>query len=105
MTFSRIDRDLDPAFDNTDGTTFFLGLGLDYTIVRDERWLATAQLGLQYGFFGNVDDTNDGVALLMGLTGNYQIASGLWATFSPQVAFADAGDRLYFFHFGVHLAF
>jgi hypothetical protein len=105
MTFSRIDRDLDPAFDHTDGTTFFVGLGLDYTIVRDGSWMAAAQLGLQYGFFGNVDDTHDGVALLMGLMGNYQISQGIWATLSPQAAIADAGDRLYFFHFGVLFAF
>ncbi|HYE98282.1 MAG TPA: Ig-like domain-containing protein, partial [Planctomycetota bacterium] len=104
VTISRIDRDLD-FLDENDGTLVFVGAGTDITLVRDETWHAAFQAGLQYGWFGDVDETAEGIAVALGLFGGVQVASSFWITVNPQIAFADAGDQIYFLHVGAHLAF
>jgi hypothetical protein len=106
VTVSAIDRDgVEPDLDDPDGTLVFVALGLDYTIHRDDEWLLMTHAGAQFGWFGGVDDTDDGVAALLGFTGGHQVAQGIWATLTPQVAFADAGDRIFFLQLGAHIVF
>jgi VCBS repeat-containing protein len=104
LTVSHIDRDLD-FLDDPDGLLVFAGLGADLTLARDETWLLAGQAGLQYGWFGGVDDTDNGIALTLGVLGGVKVAESFWITLNPQVAFADAGDRLYFAYVGAHLTF
>jgi VCBS repeat-containing protein len=103
LTVSQIDRDLD-FLDDEKGVIFFLSAGVDYTMHRDDTWMGLAQLGVAYGNFGGVDDTEDGAALLLGLQGGIQVAEGIWATVGPQALISD-GDQVYLVHFGVNVQF
>lgn len=104
LTISRIDRDLDFLEEN-DGTLVFVGAGTDIMLVRDDTWQAAFQAGLQYGWFGGVDETDEGIAVALGLLGGVQVATSFWITVNPQIAFADAGDQVYFLHLGANIAF
>ena len=101
VAVSGIDRDTDPELEDPDGTLFFATLGMDYTFIRDETFMAGAQLGLQYGYFGGVTDLENGVALLLGLTGGLNLGEGFWIGCTPQLAIADEGD--FIFHGSVGL--
>jgi len=104
FSVTALDRDR-PTDDDTKGGVFLATLGMDYTLVRNEEWLVQAQLGLQYGYFGGVDDVDNGVAIYLGFMAGYQVSPGVWITANPQITFADAGNRLYFFNLGVLIAF
>ncbi len=105
FTGSRLERDADTVAEDSDATIYFAGFGVDWTFARSDVVAASAQLGLQYGWFGGVDDTEDGVALLAGLAGSIRISDSLRFSANPQVSVADAGDRVYFLHLGLHLEF
>lgn len=105
ITVSGMDRDVDPPLDEPDGTLLFITGGLDWTLLRDETFRVAAQGGLQFGHFGGITDTDDGVALLIGAVGAVQVTNGLWVTLTPQAAFADAGDNIFFLHLGLQVEF
>lgn len=105
LTSSRINRDIDPAFEDSGGGLFFASIGLDFDLIRFGSLSAGAQAGLQYGYFGHVADTHNGIAMLAGLTAGFQVAPAISVTVNPQVTFADSGDRLYFVHLGLQLGF
>lgn len=104
FTVTSIDRDID-LLEDPDGTLFFAGAGLDFAFLQDDTWLAQIAAGLQYGNFGGVTDLDDGVALLLGLTGGVQVSEGIRVTLAPQIAFGNGGDQVYFVHLGVQIAF
>lgn len=104
LRVSQMDRDVD-FLDDTDGPIFFVAAGGDFEIHRDEEWTVLAQTGVQYGFFGDIDDTEDGVAVLLGLAGGYTVAEGVTIALNPQIAFADAGDRIIFLNLGALIQF
>jgi hypothetical protein len=105
FTGSRLERDADQVAEDPDATIHFAGLGVDWTFARSETLSASAHVGLQYGWFGGVDDTEDGVAFLAGLAGSVRFSDAVRVSLSPQASVADAGDRLYFLHLGLHLEF
>lgn len=98
---SSIDRSFEPPLETPDGAIFFLGLGIDYTFYRDDTWQLMFKLGLQYGNFGSVTDLVDGGAVTVGVTLGVQASEGLWITWTPEVALADAGDHIIFNHLGI----
>ena len=104
LTVSSIDRDIDRLGD-PDGVLVFVGAGADFSIVDDDRLLLRGQLGAQYGYFGGVDDLDNGVALTVGLLGGLRVTERVSFTLNPQIAFADAGDRIFFLHAGVNVGF
>ncbi len=105
FTISRMDRDLDPPPSDTSGTIFFAGAGVDYTFVRGRNGLVMAQLGFEYGNFGGISDTDDGVALLLGGVGGLRLWGQLWATYNPQFHLAFTGDWIMFNSLGILLRF
>jgi len=103
-TVSRLDRDDDDVPDaDADGTVFFLALGLDYGLYRDESFFVAAQLGVEYAHFGSIDETDSGTGLLLGLSAGLQFVEGLWVTLNPQVSIGE--DPVFFVHLGVTIAF
>lgn len=105
LTVSRIDREVDPEFEHPEGNLVFAALGLDCTFARGEIFLAQAQLGFQYGYYGDVSDTENGVAILLGLLGGIRVAEDAQITLNPQVGISDAGDQLYFVQLGFQIGF
>ena len=71
--FTSLDRDLDPAPENPDGSVVMLAVGLDYTFVRSDGWLLMAQAGLQYLNFGDIFETENGLGFFGGLTAGIEL--------------------------------
>ena len=105
LTVTGIDRQGVPNSETPDGTILFLTLGFDYQLVCDASSSLTVQAGGQYANFGGVTDTQDGVGLLIGLNGSWKVSDGLAAFLSPQMAFGNADDRIFFIHVGVRIEF
>ena len=82
------------------GTTFFLGLGFDYTLFRDSVWSVMLRTGFQYGSFGGVTDVDDGIAYTLGATGGYRLSEQFWITYTPELALGD-GENIIFNHLGL----
>ncbi len=76
---SGIRRDL-PDEDRGTGIDMLLGAGLDYGIYEGERFLVRVGLGLMYGFFLDVPQTDDGLAGSAGATFGVRITEKLWIT-------------------------
>ena len=105
VSLSAIDRDTDPVAEEPDGVLFFAAAGLDYTLYQDEDFLARAQVGVQYGYFGDVTETDSGAGLLLGLDGGVVVGEGFRITLSPQLGIGDGGDILFFAQIGVNYSF
>ena len=105
ITLSSIDRDITPKPSSPDGAIFFLGVGIDYVLGRDETSFLVAQLELQYGSYGGVSGLDDGVALLPGIMGGIDLGNGFSITYDAQLAFADAGDHIFFNQVGLLFRF
>jgi hypothetical protein len=103
VSISSLQRDID-TLDEDKGTLFFATLGGDFTFHEDADAFVRGQLGVQYGHFGGVDDTDSGVALLLGASGGLQVGEKMWITLNPQVAFGH-GDQVYFVHLGFQVEF
>jgi len=105
ITVSGIDRDTDPELEDPSGTLVFACLGMDYTFLKDETFLLRGQVGLEYGYFGGVTDLDDGVAALFGAVFGVNLGGGIWVSYSPQLAVADAGNLIFFNSLGVVIEF
>jgi hypothetical protein len=104
VTGSGIDRDIEATKD-TSGVLFFATAGMDVVLLRTPWFESQAQVAVQYGHFGGVTRLDDGVALLLGLRGGIPLGSAIQLTVTPQVAFGNAGSRLYFLSAGLDLRF
>ena len=104
FTFSKIDRDLD-FLEDKDGPIFFVGFGVDANLYEDESWIFRAQAGGQYGHFGGVDDTDNGLAGVLGIDLGFKLDEQMALQFNPQIAFGNAGDQIYFLSLGLQYRF
>ena len=104
LTWSTIDRDL-TLTGSTDGNLYFLGVGIDFLLLRDTNAFVRGQLGLQYGALGDVPQLNSGFALLAGTTAGCQIVSGLWLTWDLEFAIGNSGDWVLFNQAGAVIRF
>jgi hypothetical protein len=98
-----LDRDVDTT-DDRRGSVLLGTLGVDYTLIRDKRWLLLAQAGVQYVGITDVASANDGVGFALGGLGGFAVSDRLWITFNPQIILGD-GDYLYLMSLGLHFAF
>ncbi len=104
LSFSRLERDLD-FIDDDSGLLIFLGFGADANVYEDETWIFRGQAGIQFGHFGGVDETDNGVAGILGIDAGVKVAENMAILFNPQVAFGHAGDQVYFINFGFQYRF
>jgi hypothetical protein len=104
VTFSSIHR-TPTGLSHPSGILVFGDAGLDVRFLRMEEFFASAQVGPELGYFGGVSGLENGVALLLGLRGGVRLSPGVSFTLSPQVAFGNAGSRVYFLHAGIDFTF
>jgi hypothetical protein len=105
FTVTQMDRDLDPPAQDTSGTVVFFGFGVDYTIVRSKRFLLLAQGGFEYGNFGGIEETDDGVALLLGGLAGYRLSNRIWVSYNPQMHLGFSGDWAFLNQLGITITF
>ena len=105
LTVGGLDRNKLDNLDQSSGTTVFVSLGADYTIYRDATFLAMADLGIQYGYFGGVTDVHNGVALLLGLRGGVQVTDHVWFMLSPEITIGNSASKVFFVQIGVQYSF
>ena len=104
FTGTRLDRDLD-FLEKASGTVFLIGVGMDYLLSEGPSMNLRAQLGIQYEMFGDVWDTEDGFATVLGLAGSLRLGSGILLSLTPQAYIADAGDWISALQFGFTFKF
>ena len=104
LSITKIDRDLD-FLEKKDATVFLVGFGADVNLYEDETCIFRTQLGMQYGNFGGVDDTDDGVAGVLGLDFGLKVAEDMAIILNPQVVFGNAGDQVYIVSAGLQIRF
>ena len=104
FTGTRLDRDLD-FLEKASGTVFLFGVGIDYLLSESPSMNLRAQLGIQYEMFGDVWDTDDGFATVLGLAGSLRLGSGVQLSITPQAYIADAGDWISALQFGLTFKF
>lgn len=105
LSLAQVDRDIDPEPEDPDGLSFFFTVGIDFTLLRGERWLFMVHGGLQYASYGGVTDLDSGFGGLFGATAGVKVSDGITVTYTPEIAFANAGDWLFFNFFGVMIEF
>lgn len=98
-----LDRDVTTP-DDTRGSVLLGTLGVDYTVVRDKRWLLLAQGGLQYVGITQVASADDGLGFVVGALGGVALTDRLRVTVDPQFILGD-GDYLYLVSLGLHFSF
>jgi hypothetical protein len=101
---TKIDRDLDFLEDKS-GTVILVGFGSDINMYEDETCIFRGQLGIQYGNFGGVDDTDDGVAAVLGLDMGLKLSEEMAIVLNPQICFGNAGDQVYLVGLGLQYRF
>ncbi len=104
---SKMERDLDPFFEDTEGVVLGGALGLDFSLYRSEEWFLLAQAGGVYITFGDIVETDDGFGVLVGaMAGLHPIRrdTRYALTINPQWAF-DGDNWLLLIHAGLTLRF
>lgn len=104
-TAATMERDLIPEVEEPDGMAFFLGAGLDYALLKGETFQVAARLGVQYGNFGGISDSDDGIAALPGLSAGLRLGPSLTLSYRFEWGLADAGDGIMFHSLGFRVAF
>jgi len=101
---TKIDRDLDFLEDKS-GTVILVGFGADINMYEDETCIFRGQLGIQYGNFGGVTDTDDGVGAVLGLDTGLKVSEDMAIVLNPQIVFGNAGDQVYLVSLGFQIRF
>jgi hypothetical protein len=105
VALAPVEREVEPGLEEPDGTAWFFTAGLDFTLVRDGTWLLMLQAGPQYQAYGGISDLDDGFAAQVGARAGLDLSRGVSLTFSPDLAFGNAGDRVTFLYLGVLIDF
>ncbi len=105
VRFTSVGRDFDYQVEEDSGVVILADIGLDYVLHWDEDFRFLAQAGLQYGFFGGVTGLDDGIAGLVGLSGEVTVDEGFRITLNPQLSFGDSGDMIVIIQAGILIAF
>lgn len=92
--FPSIERTLDPAPDNNSGMILLLGLGLDFTVIRNQTLYLALQAGVQYAWYGGIEGLQNGFQPLGGLMFGVHLGSGMTLTTALAASFGNAGDSI-----------
>ena len=92
MTF--IKRTIKPAVDKPSGAMISLGVGVDYTILRNSTWMILVRAGIQYTTFGGVTDLKDGISPMAGFTVGMSITRSVSITISPEYILGQQSDNI-----------
>ena len=89
-----VERDLNPAPDNADGSIFLVHFGVDYTVLRNQSLYLAVEAGGQYASYGGMADLSDGLGLFVGLNGGLHLGGGLTLGAALETALVDDGNRI-----------
>ncbi len=105
INMAPIKRTIVPTLAKASGLMASLGLGVDYTILRDDTWLLLARLGLEYTTYGGVTDLNDGGQVVVGFTAGLSLSRSIVLTATPEIMYAKTGDYILLGMVGLALNF
>jgi hypothetical protein len=103
MTF--IKRTIKPSVDKPSGAMVALGVGMDYTILRNATWMILVRAGIQYTTFGGVTDLKDGMSPFAGFTVGLSVARSVSITLSPEYILGQQSDTIIVGVLGVAIDF
>ena len=100
-----VERDLNPAPDNADGSIFLVHFGADYTVLRNQSLYLAVELGGQYASYGGIADLSDGFGIFTGVNGGLHLGGGLTLGLALETALVDNGDRIDLFSLDLVIEF
>jgi len=103
MTF--IKRTIQPAVDKPSGAMIALGVGMDYTILRNTTWMVLVRAGIQYATYGGVTDLKDGMSPFAGFTVGMSVSRSVSITLSPTYILGQQNDSIIMGTLGVAIEF
>ncbi len=104
LTGAVVTRTLTPKVAKPSGLILMLGVGADYTILRNETWLLLVRAGIQYATYNGITDLNDGMAPVIGLTAGVSVTRSLSITLAPEYVMGK-GDSIILGMVGVAIQF
>ena len=105
IAFTSIKRTITPPVDKPSGAMLSLGVGVDYSIIRNTTWIVLARVGIQYATYGGVTDLKDGMGPMAGLTAGLTISRSVSITISPEYIRGGSGDNIVIGTVGVAIDF
>ncbi len=100
-----VERDLNPAPDNADGSIFLIHFGIDYTLLRNQSLYFAIEAGGQYASYGGIADLSDGLGAFGGVNGGLHLGGGLTLGLALETAFVDDGNRIDLFSLDLVIEF
>ena len=105
LSMAFIKRTIEPSVDKPSGAMIALGIGLDYTILRNSTWLLLVRAGIQYATYGGVTDLMDGMSPMAGFTVGLSVSRSVSITVSPEYIMGQQSDSIIFGVVGVAIDF
>jgi hypothetical protein len=106
--FGKIERDIDPIlYLNRDGNYLAGAVGVDYTLLDNERFLIRPQAGVMYVKYDDIDGLEDGMGVLLGSVFGVhwiKLKQTVTISYNPQWV-SDGGDWILFHSLGVSVTF
>lgn len=100
-----IKRTIQPQVDKPSGAMISLGVGVDYTILRNSTWLLMARAGALYVTYGGVTDLNDGIGPMVGIQAGLSLTRSVNIVIAPEYVLGKGGDSIIIGTIGVSIDF
>jgi len=105
LAFSSIKRTITPSVDKPSGAMLSLGVGVDYSFIRNTTWIVIARVGVKYVTYGGVTDLKDGIGPMVGVTAGITVSRSVSITISPEYIKGGSGDNIIIGVVGVAIDF
>lgn len=100
-----IKRTIEPQVDKPSGVMMSLGVGADYTIIRNSTWLVMVKAGLVYVTYGGVTDLKDGIGPIVGVEAGLALTRSVNIILAPEYIMGGSGDSIIVGTLGVTIDF
>jgi hypothetical protein len=100
-----IKRTIQPQVDKPSGAMISLGVGVDYTILRNSTWMVLARAGILYVTYGGVTDLKDGIGPMVGIEAGLTVSRSVSIVLAPEYVKGGSGDNIIFGTLGVVIDF
>lgn len=103
--FMNMERNLSPTVEDRSGLASFFSLGLDFSVLRDSKWIVVLRAGALYAYYGGIADLKSGFGLMAGASVGIQISGKMGLIYSPEVLFGDSGSTIFLNTLGLSIQF
>jgi hypothetical protein len=103
--FMNMERNLSPTVHDRSGLASFFSLGLDFSLLRDSKWIVVLRAGALYAYYGGIADLKSGFGVMAGASVGIQISGKMGLVYSPEFLFGDSGSMIFLNTLGLSIQF